>query len=290
MCNEDDLFLPEDDNTEHKKEKHGWSILIVDDEQAIHDVTCLALSDFYYAGRGLQFFHAYSGEQAKQILREQPDIAMVLLDVVMETEHAGLEVVDYIRNDLHNPFVRIILRTGQAGTVPERDVILNYDINDYKEKTELTTEKLFTVLVSTLRTYQDISHINRMRFGLNKISQINNDLMSIKDVQSCADYLLRTLKRLFTGKTVSANIQGTSKILANIGEDKSWTANRNHNSKEPMYNHEYCCINLPNEHTYINLYLESGFDEADRQLLLNFNSNIRAILPCWQQKQGVIMT
>jgi len=288
MHNEDDLFLPEDDEPAEVVKK-GWPILIVDDEKAIHDVTCLALSDFYYAGKGLQFFHAYSGEQAKQIMREQPDIAMILLDVVMETEHAGLEVVDYIRNDLHNPFTRIILRTGQSGTVPERDVILNYDINDFKEKTELTAEKLFTVLVSTLRTYQDISHINRMRYGLKQISQINTDLMSITDVSACASYLLRTLKRLFTGKTLNAVIQGKSQPLASTGQPIMPSDNHNPNVIEPMYNRENCCINLPESAGFIDLQLEHGFDEADRQLLLNFTTNLRAILPCWQLKNGLVV-
>jgi CheY-like chemotaxis protein len=101
-------------------------------------VTKLALGDFVFQDKNLEFVSAYDGEQAKQMFREHDDIAVVLLDVVMETDDAGLLVAEFIRNEMDNHFTRIILRTGQPGQAPERDVIINYDINDYKSKTELT--------------------------------------------------------------------------------------------------------------------------------------------------------
>ena len=95
---------------------------------------------------GIELLSAYSSRAGPRALARHPDIAVVLLDVVMETETAGLELVDYIRRTLKNEAVRIILRTGQPGQAPERDVIVDYDINDYKSKTELTAAKLFTAL------------------------------------------------------------------------------------------------------------------------------------------------
>ena len=90
------------------------------------------------------------------------DVAAVLLDVIMETDVAGLDLVEYIRNELKNETVRIILRTGQPGQAPERRVIVDYDINDYKAKTELTADKLFTTLTAALRGFQQLQ---RARLG-----------------------------------------------------------------------------------------------------------------------------
>ena len=134
-----------------------WNIMIVDDEKEIHNVTKLALNQFTFESRGINFISAYSGKEAKQLFQAHKDIALILLDVVMETDNAGLQVAKYIREELANQQTRIVLRTGQPGLAPEEKVIVEYDINDYKEKTELTRQKLFTTVVSSLRSYRQIT-------------------------------------------------------------------------------------------------------------------------------------
>ena len=134
----------------------SWKILLVDDEQAIHNVTQLALSDLIFEGKKLTFLNAYSGKEAKALIKQHPDTAMIFLDVIMETEDAGLDVVRFTREVLNNQIVQIILRTGQPGRVPEDLVTLNYDINDYKTKTDLTRQKLITKVVTSLRAYQTL--------------------------------------------------------------------------------------------------------------------------------------
>jgi serine phosphatase RsbU (regulator of sigma subunit) len=144
----------------------GWKILIADDEEEVHRVTRLVLGDFKFHGRPLVFLSAYSAEQARRLMAENPDVALILLDVVMEGESSGLELVRYIRNELKNRKVRIILRTGQPGQAPEEIIILEYDINDYKEKTELSARRLLTSVVSALRSYRDIMTISRLNEDL----------------------------------------------------------------------------------------------------------------------------
>lgn len=131
----------------------SWKILIVDDEVQVHTATHIALKKFLFEGKSLQFISAYSANEAKKILQENSDIAIILLDVIMETDDAGLEFVKYVREGLGNELVRIILRTGQPGQVPEKSAIVNYDINDYKTKTELTRSKLYTTMVTALRSF-----------------------------------------------------------------------------------------------------------------------------------------
>ena len=130
-----------------------WKVLIVDDDVDVHVVTKFSLSNACFMGRRLSFLHAYSGEEALTTLRNTPDIALVLLDVIMETSDAGLRVARQIRDALHNDLVRIVLRTGQPGQALEHSIILDYDINDFWCKTDLTTRKLFTTVISSLRAY-----------------------------------------------------------------------------------------------------------------------------------------
>ncbi|WP_413204817.1 sensor histidine kinase [Rhodospirillum sp. A1_3_36] len=140
-----------------------WKILIVDDDPEVHLITRTVLSKVRFKDRGLNLLSAHSAAEAREVLAEYGDIAAILLDVVMESEDAGLRLVHYIREELGNRAIRIILRTGQPGQAPEREVIINYDINDYKAKTELTAQKLFTTIVGALRAYDDIVELETGR-------------------------------------------------------------------------------------------------------------------------------
>ncbi|MEC5160547.1 PAS domain S-box-containing protein [Janthinobacterium sp. CG_23.3] len=150
--------LPETDNQgDAANAPPPWRVLIVDDDVDVHVVTKFSLSNSSFLGRRLSFLHAYSGAEALTLLRNTPDIAVVLLDVIMESNDAGLQVARRIRDELGNKLVRIVLRTGQPGQALEHSIILDYDINDFWCKTDLTTRKLFTTVISSLRTYASLA-------------------------------------------------------------------------------------------------------------------------------------
>jgi len=152
--NDEILFA---DETTEEKLTESWKILVVDDEDQVHTATEISLRKFVFENKSLTFINAYSAHEAKQLIQENPDVAIILLDVIMETDDAGLNFVKYVREVLGNQLVRIILRTGQPGQVPEKSIIINYDINDYKTKTELTTSKLYTTMLTALRSFS-LSH------------------------------------------------------------------------------------------------------------------------------------
>ncbi len=172
--NEDSLFI--EDESEPIQSEETWKILIVDDDAEVHSVTRLALKNFTFEEKPLTLMDAYSGQEAKELIQSHPDIAMILLDVVMEKDDSGLDVVNYIRSSVKNDFVRIILRTGQPGKCPETLVILNYDIDDYKTKTELTKPKLLTAVVTALRTYSAITKLDSSKVEMARLAQQNNQL------------------------------------------------------------------------------------------------------------------
>ncbi|QDL55066.1 response regulator [Rhodoferax aquaticus] len=167
---------PQDANT-----LKPWRILIVDDEPDIHLVTRMALNKVMSRGRPIEILSAYSGAQGFEILSKESDIALVLLDVVMETDHAGLMLAQDIRKQLDNQMVRIVLRTGQAGQAPEESVIVDYDINDYKSKTELTQSKLFVTVVASLRAYEGLVAIEHHYFDMAERERVENELRSAKE-------------------------------------------------------------------------------------------------------------
>jgi diguanylate cyclase (GGDEF)-like protein len=158
------VILPKEDL---QPSANSWKILIVDDEPSVHRATELALKSFTFEGKPVSFISAYSGKEGIELITTQhSDAAIILLDVVMESNDAGLKVVQYIREELRNHRVRIILRTGNPGEAPEESVILNYDINDYKLKVELTRQRLITSAISALRSFRDIATIEQQKQDL----------------------------------------------------------------------------------------------------------------------------
>jgi len=199
---EEILFLDEEDDSIADNQK--YKILIVDDEATVHDMTTLALKDIEFKGCRLELLHAYSAKEAKKILINTSDIAVIFLDVIMETDTAGLDLVKIIREDIKNTSVRIILRTGQPGLAPEEDVIVNYDINDYKDKTELTVQKLFSSLISALRSYSDLLSIKKSKNGLEKVLKSTSSVIKFKFIDDFFEGLLEQVLAL-----ISANHNNT---------------------------------------------------------------------------------
>lgn len=213
-----------------------FRILIVDDDEEIHAITKMALSDFCLYGRELAFTSAYSGEEARALLSQSNqgasdgnhDFALVLLDVVMEHDHAGLEVAQWIRETLKNRLIRIVLRTGQPGQAPEEDIIARYEIDDYKEKTELTYRKLVTLMYSSLRAYSELCRAERNRKALEHIIQASAKLFSASSVKELSRGILEQLVALvthantaaycaFDGMSASGSKAGNLKVLAGVG-------------------------------------------------------------------------
>ncbi|WP_219117387.1 response regulator [Janthinobacterium sp. UMAB-56] len=214
-----------------------WKVLLVDDEPDIHDITKLTLSRFRLEGRALSFVHAYSGAEAKQVLAREEGIALVFLDVVMEREDSGLEVARWMREDLGNQFTRIVLRTGQPGQAPEERVIVNYDINDYKEKTELDRTKLFTTTFAALRAYRDIMKVEEARLaqlhyreGLERVIAASSHIFKQRNLRDFASGLLQQVVALLRLETsMLLRLRGASaisgeqdyEILAQIGDHEA---------------------------------------------------------------------
>jgi signal transduction histidine kinase len=173
-------FAEESASGDEKASARLWKIMVIDDEKSVHDITSLSLREFTYEGRGIRFINAYSAREAKDCLEENPDTALMLVDVVMESEDAGLKLVQYVRESMGNELVQVAIRTGQPGFAPEDQVISKYQINSYFSKTEVTSRKLVSLVTTSLRTYQLALALNH-ELGLRKkaekkLQRLNRDL------------------------------------------------------------------------------------------------------------------
>jgi diguanylate cyclase (GGDEF)-like protein len=285
--NSHDDFLFIDDSDEDEIVAFGsdetWQVLIVDDDPEIHSVTQLALSDLVVLGRRLEYLHAYSGKDACQIIEEKNDIVLILLDVVMETDDAGLNVVKHIREVLGRQDIRIVLRTGQPGYAPEESVIKEYDINDYKTKTELTRRKLVTTVFAAIRSFQQIATVNENRLGLEIILAGSTELSSQHSLSSYSKGVLLQLKTLINddisavfcarGQGIIDNIDDLSfYILAQTGFDDNLLNQKLSNLQDEQANKQVKACFLQQKHEYLdqnlNLYVAKGDHRAVIHVIL----------------------
>lgn len=210
----------------HKTSKK-WRILVVDDDDSVHQVTKLVLADVEIENRFLEIISVYSMAEAKKTLLNDENFCMAFVDVVMETDHAGLELVQWIREELKNQSIRLVLRTGQAGSAPEAKVIRDYDINDYKEKTDFTSNKMITTVYASIRAYRDIMTIQRSLDAFKKLIEATHDLLRMDQLKAFGSAALNHLlalmnvdsSALYIARTqIDFNLNSSSMILACTGK------------------------------------------------------------------------
>jgi response regulator RpfG family c-di-GMP phosphodiesterase len=199
----------------------AWAILVVDDDPEVHAVTRLALKGFEFAGKPLDIHSAYSAKEARELMSvDGVQYAIAVLDVVMESDHAGLNLARWIRSGLNDPHVRIVLRTGQPGQAPEREVVCNYDIHDYTEKTDLTANKLFTLIYAGLRSYSDMMALYKSKQGLEAVVESSAKLFAHQSIEEFTQAALQQLSGLLN-LTVGAMYSELHSFAAEHTKDKS---------------------------------------------------------------------
>jgi len=295
---DDEIVFAEESHEEAEiTDTEKWKIIISDDDTEIHKVTKMVLANTIYKGKGVEFLDAYSGIDTINIIKKHPDAALLLLDVVMEEDDTGLKIIHTIREDLKNNLIRIIIRTGQPGEAPEKRVILDYDINDYKEKTELTSQKLFSTIISSLRTYDSLRAFDHNQKGIEQILVASNLIISLNSVNHFLKEMLNQIKKLFTININAADcsISGfiamyeadTYSIVYGLGR---YRENDQINVNELIsgfntillpntfyFNHNICLgkfYNFSGSHFLIFITKENTISDAEKKLLNILSTNI----------------
>ena len=203
-----------------EENKEYCNVLIVDDEEDVHAVTKLTMKHFVFENKKMRFFSAYSAQEAKALLQQDQRFALILLDVVMETENAGLDLAKFIRQTLKNSFTRIVLRTGQPGIAPEHSVIRDFDIDGYRNKAELRQQDLESTFYTSLRAYRDICQLQKHREILEQVIDSIANLSSVGDLFDFAGAVLAQIKLVLNITTSKLLIESSEAFAISQMEDK----------------------------------------------------------------------
>ncbi|WP_022941897.1 HD domain-containing phosphohydrolase [Psychromonas hadalis] len=196
------------------------NILIVDDEVDVHTSTTLTMKHFTFEGKSMRFFSAYSAQEARELLNKGERYSLILLDVVMETENAGLDLARYIRQQLNNRFSRIILRTGQPGIAPEQSVIRDFDIDGYKNKAELRKQDLESSFYTSLRAYRDICQLQKHREILEQVIESIASISQVGDLLNFAGAVLAQIKLVLNITSTKMLVESPEAFAISQMEDR----------------------------------------------------------------------
>jgi len=215
-----DWLAEEESGLEVITDKQYCNILIVDDEEDIHISTKLTMKRFTFEDKEMRFFSAYSAKEARELLNKGERYSLILLDVVMETENAGLDLARYIRLELKNSFSRIILRTGQPGIAPEQSVIRNFDIDGYKCKTELRKQDLESAFYTSLRAYRDICQLQKHREILEQVIESIANISQVGDLLNFAGAVLAQIKLVLNLSSTKMLVESHEAFAISQMEDR----------------------------------------------------------------------
>lgn len=227
-------WLIEQEDIPKKSASVPWKVVIVDDDPEVHNITQLSLENFKFEGKEIQFINLYSGTEAKQYFLENNDVALVLLDVVMESDDAGLKVADYLRKELKNTYTRIVLRTGQPGSAPEHSIFQHYDIDGYIAKTNMTINVLKQSMYIALRSYRDLLRIQNYQKGLEVVVSAITNLNQIDDVMSLSKSILKQISSIFNMAHVQFLVTGLQGYTKGVSQNNEWDIVLEPNDAKPL--------------------------------------------------------
>jgi signal transduction histidine kinase len=294
------LFAPEPEPAPGGAVSGGpaWKVLLVDDEPDIHAVLHLALHDMVVEGLPLQLLNAHSAQEARTVLAEHPDLALILLDVVMETEQAGLTLVRHVRWELCNRMLQIVLVTGQPGYAPQREVITSYEINGYRLKSEMTADKIFVSVYGALRSFHALRELARKQEQLEVLAEtLRQDISERRKVEEELDQYRHHLEKLVEERTTALSIakeaaeaanRAKSAFLANMSHElrtpmnaiMGMTALARHRASDPKQKDQLTKVEQASEHllSVINDILDISKIEAERLTLEHVSFKLGSVL------------
>lgn len=173
-----------------------WLVLVVDDEDSMREMIRIWLRDLTYQGRPVEVLEATSKLEALQVLRRTPEVAVVLLDQVLEGPNDGIETALYIRRTLGLRETRVILNTALDQALPKLDVLQREEVNDIQYKNELSLQKLQALVITNLRNYRDLINLRVSEALSTRLMQVNNRLQVAETEEELIGSILSSIHHI----------------------------------------------------------------------------------------------
>ncbi|MBN2260544.1 MAG: HD-GYP domain-containing protein [Clostridiales bacterium] len=275
-----------------------WKILLADDSNEEFKIFEMVFEDFQYCGKKTQFFHAKNADEAKRMLSDNEDLAVVLLDENLHGLQSITDIVAFIRDFLNNYKIRIIVRSKNPVILEKNKKVFEYDINEYTTNTQVTVEHLHNIIMAALKSFDESNQFFMYENGFKLILDHTNDFLYYETKSELYQNILELVTKIINNKNVKymiydeshlktlffmdidrnfreINIDDASSIIGESEVKKVFQCEHNliidGNTVQMNFKYDNDCI-----HIYVMNFEE--FNEIERQLFWILESNLRLIL------------
>jgi PAS domain S-box-containing protein/diguanylate cyclase (GGDEF)-like protein len=188
----------------------NFHIAIIDDEPDLHAALKLSLKNRKVLDRSLTIHSAYSRAEGLELINNNPQISLIFLDVVMETDDAGFEFLRQLRDMPLSIQPQVVMLTGQPGNLTATEATERYDINAYLAKPELTNARLISTLATALRNYTAFEKLHTVT------QELEDSQFKIQETDTYLRNVLNSLSDALITINSDGNITSTNPAVAKL--------------------------------------------------------------------------
>lgn len=134
----------------------------------------------------------------------------MLVDVIMETETAGLDLIRWVRQQPALAATRVVVRTGESGSSTPKVVLQDFEISDYWPKTAVLASRMQMQMAGLVRSYDELArldkaraeHADEVRFANEALEALTEQHQTVRLVANAIDAGLLLLQ---SGRIVLCN-------------------------------------------------------------------------------------
>ncbi len=215
------------------------SVLIVDDEADIQLICRMNLKRLHYQGQTIQLATASSAAEAIAYMQTHPETWVILMDIVMESNHAGLDAIEVIRQ--YNSTTQIVVHTGQAGLLSESEVIQRYAIEGYLNKGSENLRTMHSAVALALKAYAHRIQLDREKNAWEQASKWLRRLLGTNNTTDLRQYLLEAVLAITGSPTALRYHQEAQEHLMTVASE-SWVKDHFQSNQNPQENLDTVCL------------------------------------------------
>ncbi len=159
------------------------SILLLESDQGIYQIWQEQMSAFTFQGKSVRWEWVETPKQAKVKLKKENHFCAIGLAIDTAKPKTSLDMIRWIKEELGNPALRVIVYGDCEDIALETSLFLDYGIHEYCRKSDLTSVKLTTLVIKALQSYQEVQNLEHNCQSLTTLSTQLKHLNETLEVQ-----------------------------------------------------------------------------------------------------------
>lgn len=164
-------------------------------------------------GFRVNFLYAKDNAEAKKIIKENHEIAVVILNIKNDDLDDRLKIISFIKKQPHTKYIRIILKSNDSNFALKEEITHNYEIDGYFSKISSFDSEVAVAIMASIRAYKQLVNTNKLLKSLagSIAHEVRNPLNAIALTSS---QIKQSINHLSEKSSVSKELEELSSMLS----------------------------------------------------------------------------